>query len=44
MKTYRIYFNDCNEKLFDATNMCELLSYLVNSDSVNNIYKIELIK
>lgn len=45
MHTYRVYFKDGNQKLFDAPHFAALIRHLANdlSDnySVMDIYKIE---
>lgn len=45
-KTFRIYYNDGNRKLFDGENIYDVLSYVLfeQGDLASDIYKIEEVK
>lgn len=44
MRSYRVYFIDGNQKLFDAENLYSLMAYLsfeAEDISIEDIYKVE---
>lgn len=41
MKTFRIYFSDGNQKLFEAEDLIAIFDYLIRHEDTENIYKIE---
>lgn len=41
--TYRIYFEDGNQKLLEGNNLEEVIKYLKSTNMLNSVYKIEKI-
>ena len=42
MRTYEIFYNNGNHKIFEAESMTELLQFLLAEGGSQYIYKIEL--